>query len=128
MRNVLVAGIAAWTLAGCAGFSQDGGFGTVEEAARQHLGRTVIRGNSEAARGRIAAEVDQLLKQPLGADEAVQLALLNNRGLQASFAELGISEADLVQAGRLPNPRLSLLRVRNNDDFKIEQKIGRAHV
>ena len=87
MRNVLVAGIAAWTLAGCAGFSQDGGFGTVEEAARQHLGRTVIRGNSEAARGRIAAEVDQLLKQPLGADEAVQLALLNNRGLQASFAD-----------------------------------------
>jgi len=41
----------------------------------------------------------------LSAADAVQVALLNNRMLQADFEELGISEADLVRAGRLPNPR-----------------------
>jgi hypothetical protein len=37
--------------------------------------------------------------------------LLNNRGLQASFGELGIAEADVVQAGRLRNPIFSFGRM-----------------
>src|SRR3972149_6718413 len=37
-------------------------------------------------------------------DEAVQIALLNNRSLQATYEELGIAQADLVQAGLLRNP------------------------
>ena len=54
-----------------------------------------------------AAEVRQLLARPLTADDAVQIALLNNRGLQAAYAELGIAEADVVQAGRLRQPAVS---------------------
>jgi predicted permease len=42
--------------------------------------------------------------EPLTIDDAVQLALLNNRGLQSAFADLGIAEAEIVQAGRLANP------------------------
>jgi cobalt-zinc-cadmium efflux system outer membrane protein len=45
-----------------------------------------------------------LLKDKLTADEAVQIALLNNRELQALYSELGIAQADLVQAGLLRNP------------------------
>jgi len=52
----------------------------------------------------VAKRTQELLSKPLGMDDAVQIALLNNRGLQASYGELGVSEADLVQAGRLPNP------------------------
>ncbi len=37
-------------------------------------------------------------------DSAVQIALLNNKGLQVSLFSLSISEADVVQAGHLPNP------------------------
>jgi len=52
---------------------------------------------------------------------------LNNRGLQAAFAELAISESDLVQAGRLPNPSFSMLRASkpglDGRDYKIEQAI-----
>jgi outer membrane protein TolC len=47
--------------------------------------------------------------------------LLNNKDLQASFYQLGISEADVVQTGRLPNPKFSMLYARNNGDYKIEQ-------
>ncbi|MCL6469477.1 MAG: TolC family protein, partial [Ralstonia sp.] len=54
-------------------------------------------------------------------DSAVQIALLNNRGLQASYAELGLSEAALVQASRLPNPGFSFKRTRSGDDLSIER-------
>jgi hypothetical protein len=46
----------------------------------------------------------------------VQLSLLNNRGLQADFQELGITEAELVQAGRLPNPGFSFSRLTRGDE------------
>jgi outer membrane protein TolC len=51
----------------------------------------------------------------------VQVALLNNRGLQASFQELGIGEAELVQAGRLPNPGFSFGRMSKGDAREIER-------
>ena len=50
------------------------------------------------------AAVAALLSRPLGAEDAVQVALLRNRGLQASYAELGMAQADLVEAGLLQNP------------------------
>ncbi len=48
--------------------------------------------------------VHRLLLAPLNANEAAQIALLNNPDLQATFEEIGISQADLVQAGLLKNP------------------------
>lgn len=53
------------------------------------------------------AKADALLASPLDADAAVQVALLRNPSLQASYEDLGIAEADLVQAGLLRNPVLS---------------------
>ena len=46
------------------------------------------------SRGR---EVSRLLRAPLGPDAAVQIALLNNLGLQAAYNRLGVAEAVLVQ-------------------------------
>lgn len=51
-----------------------------------------------------ADKVRELLSKPLNPDAAVQVALLNNRHLQATYEELGIAQADLVQAGLLKNP------------------------
>ncbi len=54
---------------------------------------------------------DQLraaLADGLDLDEALRLALLNNRSLQAGFMGLGIARADYVQAGLLENPTLGL--------------------
>ena len=103
--QLLASAIVLVVLSGCAGFSPDGGFGTVEQVAREHLAKDVIRANSPEAEDSIGRRVGELLAKPLTVEDAVQIALLNNRGLQASFQELGISEAELVQAGRLPNPR-----------------------
>src|SRR5207247_2658345 len=52
----------------------------------------------------VEAEVAAALRKELTADDAVKIALLNNRALQATYEELGIAQADLVQAGLLKNP------------------------
>ena len=45
----------------------------------------------------------------LSAEEAVAVALWNNAQFQADLAELGFARADLIEAGMLRNPMLSLL-------------------
>jgi outer membrane protein TolC len=116
------------TLAGCATFSEDGGFGQVEGTSKERLAMEVKWARTDEDRAVLKARVDELLANPLSVDDAVQLALFNNRGLQAGFYELGISEADLVQAGRLPNPHFSMLRASQSVDgvreFKIEQALN----
>jgi cobalt-zinc-cadmium efflux system outer membrane protein len=52
----------------------------------------------------IHRRVQKLLEGPLDVNRAVQVALLSNRNLQATFEELSVAQADLVQAGLLSNP------------------------
>lgn len=47
----------------------------------------------------LAGRIRMLLATPLSAESAMEIALLNNPALQATYAEAGIAEADLVQAG-----------------------------
>lgn len=111
----------AGVLAGCASFSPDGAQGPVRELTRQRLGQDVQWARTDDDRQALAQRVQELLKQPLTADQAVQIALLNNRGLQADLAELGITEADQVQASRLPNPGFSFARLRRGDEVELER-------
>ena len=113
--------VAAALLGGCASFSPDGGFGVVEQTAQQRLGKALRWSRSEADQAAIDQRVAALLAQPLSADDAVQLALLNNRGLQARLQELGIGQADLVQAGRLPNPGFAFGRLTRGSEVEIER-------
>ena len=112
---------SAALLAGCASFSPDGGFARVEQVGRERLGKDLRWARSDADQERIDARVAELLARPLGADDAVQLALLNNRGLQAAFFELGIGEAELVRAGRLPNPGFGFARLTRGDEIELER-------
>jgi outer membrane protein TolC len=117
-RLVATAGVVA-VLAGCASFSQDGGFNTVSNVASERLGKDAVYVKTDDDRHAVTQRTQELLSKPLSMDDAVQLALLNNRGLQASYSELGISEADLVQAGRLPNPGFSFSRTHSSNDLSI---------
>ena len=110
-------------LFGCASFSSDGGFNSVEQTAKDRIGKELKWARSDADHTLIAARVRDLLQIPLSIDDAVQIALLNNRGLQASFYDLGISEADLFEAGRLSNPNFTLRRANAGDEYTIEQTL-----
>jgi outer membrane protein TolC len=112
---------AAALLAGCSTFSDDRGFSPVQQAARDRLKADAAWPRDEAQRDTLEQRVAELLAQPLTVDSAVQVALYNNRGLQATFQELGISEADLVQAGRLENPGFSYSRQKQAGEVEIER-------
>lgn len=112
MMRLTAAATAALVLAGCASFSPDGGTGRVAELTQERTGQTPTFQRTSDDVDTAHARVAELLKQPLTADSAVELAFLTNRGLQASFSELGIGEADLVRAGRLRNPSFSFGRLR----------------
>ncbi|MDQ1315675.1 MAG: hypothetical protein QG662_1784 [Pseudomonadota bacterium] len=113
--------LSAALLGGCAGFSADGGLGAVENAARLHIPQDVVWSRDDTARSQTQVRVDALLAQPLSADDAVQIALLNNPGLQAEFNTLGIAEADRVAAQRLPNPGFSIGRSTRGSEVEWER-------
>ena len=114
-RAVAVA--VAMIVSACASFSPDGGMGEVRTLARERIGAPAD--GLGASRDR----VDTLLQAPLTADASVEVALINNAGLQARLADLGIAEADLVQAGTLRNPVLAYTNKRNAEVVQIERSI-----
>jgi len=110
MRRTLAVGLLLLAAA-CAEFSPDAGMAAVSTAARDKLGGETMKIASAAEAQRARERVDALLGDALTPDSAVQVALLNNRSLQAAFNDLGLSEVSGVQATLPPNPRLSLSRV-----------------
>ncbi len=54
------------------------------------------------------AVIQEILREGLSSDEAVQLCLLNNPRLQADFLRIGIGRAEVVQSGLFSNPSLAL--------------------
>ncbi len=111
----------ALLLGGCATFSEDGGFDTVASESRSALEQDARWLKDDASRAAARDEVGRLLAQELDPGAAVQVALLNNPRLQAEYANLGISESDLVQAGRLPNPGFSFSRTSGGGTLEIER-------
>jgi outer membrane protein TolC len=109
-------------LAGCASFSQDGGFDKLASITRERQGIVPQAIKTEQDGANAGAEVKRLLGRPLDAEGAVKVALLNNRSLQASLADLGIAEADLVQAGRLHNPGFTFARLEGGGEREFERK------
>ncbi len=115
---------AVLLLPGCATFSSDGGFDAVARTARERLDKDVRWMRTSEERAKTDRQTEQLLDRPMSVNDAVQVALLNNRSLQASFEELGISEADLVESGRLPNPRFVVRHSSAGGLYDIEETVS----
>src|ERR671914_1876058 len=119
----VMAGLALLALAGCASLSQDAGFSKVEQAVKERAAAETKWSRGEEDASTVRGRVKELLAKPLGSTEAVQIALLNNPGLQASYAEVGIAEADLVQASRWRGPTFSFARLRRGDETETERGV-----
>ena len=109
-RFVACSSILAMTLpAGLAGEREaDNAFQGVQRSVRERTGKSVRWEENQAAREQALQEVHRILHKPLTVDTSVQIALLNNRSLQATFEEIGLSAADLLAAATIPNPRIDL--------------------
>lgn len=113
---------SALALSGCASFTADRGMSSVLEYAGTPLGKDVIAIRSPEEEVAARAIVDQLLAKRLSPDDAVQIALVNNRDLQAAYNQLGISEAQRIQASLPPNPTFSLERLAGVGSVEIEAR------
>jgi cobalt-zinc-cadmium efflux system outer membrane protein len=80
--------------------------GRTETEVRDRTGADVLWQKDEAARAEAAIVVRRLLRKPLTVSSAVQIALLNNRKLQATFEEIGVASADVLEAVTVPNPSI----------------------
>jgi outer membrane protein, heavy metal efflux system len=91
-------------VSGCATFDQRAGFSDVRDVVEERSSKRVVWNLGTDLDAEAAEDVRRLLADTLTADATIQVALLNNRELQAVYAELGVAQADLVQAGLLANP------------------------
>ena len=76
----------------------------LQSTIHQRTGKHVEWQKDAEASNQIREAIRALLRRTLTADSAVQITLLNNRELQATFEEIGIAQGDLVEAGLLKNP------------------------
>ncbi|MCX4246433.1 TolC family protein [Paraliomyxa miuraensis] len=98
--------LALGLLTACATTSPAGPRGEASELLAQRAGveDAISPEQDEQSRTRVRQRVRALLAEPLSAERAVQVAMLNNRELQATLEELGVAQAELVEAGLLENP------------------------
>jgi cobalt-zinc-cadmium efflux system outer membrane protein len=107
MRRSLRLLVAAPLFAGCASTNPEPGFRDLAATIQSRTGHTLRWNRGSEADAKAGAAVRDLLAQPLTAAAAVQVALLRNPRLQATYEELSLAQADVVQAGLLSNPVLS---------------------
>jgi outer membrane protein TolC len=121
--RLVAAFAAALMLSACQTFSPDGGMSVTADIADRQLGKDAMAIRTADDAGVARTRIERLLKRVLTADNAVQIALLNNRGLQAAYNELGIAEANMVAESLPPNPRLSISRIASAADVEIERRL-----
>jgi len=85
------------------------GFDSVANTTSAATGKETVWLQSGAEAAANSKRVQSLVyKKTITADTAVQVALLNNKGLQAAYADLGLSSADVWQQTLQPNPTVSV--------------------
>jgi len=113
-------------LTGCISLSKYPGFNEVESSVEDRTGFTLDK-RDDAIKDKLPEIIGSLAEGRLELEEAVEIALLNNYQLQATFQELGIVKADLLEAGLLKNPRFRMSvrfpeeGVETNTEFSITQ-------
>jgi outer membrane protein TolC len=121
--KLCIAATVALAVTGCAMGDEEGAFGRVNALIEERTDQSVVWHRDEESEARAAYSARNLLAEPLDCDGAVRFAFLRNPEIQASLAEIGISEADVAQAGRLRNPVVSLGRLAGGGVVEVERQI-----
>ena len=112
----------ALSLAGCAALP-NGSIHLPAELAKSELRKDVVALRTEEQKAAAHTKVAALARRTLNAESAVQIALFNNRGLQAAYNELGIADAVRFQQSLPPNPSISLSRLAGSAELEIDRQI-----
>jgi cobalt-zinc-cadmium efflux system outer membrane protein len=98
--------MAALLFAGCARIQKERGHAEVAALVSQRAQARTHWDQGPPPDEELHRWVTERLRGGLTREAAVEIALCNNPGLQATYEELGVSQADMVQAGLLRNPSL----------------------
>jgi cobalt-zinc-cadmium efflux system outer membrane protein len=104
MRSCLVLCVMTLATGGCARVTPERGHDRVAALVEQRTGQRTGWQAGPPDDGRVSAWVRATVAQGLTRARAVEIALVNSPELGAAYEELGISQADMVQAGLLRNP------------------------
>jgi cobalt-zinc-cadmium efflux system outer membrane protein len=107
-RFVIFSSIFALALPAGIAREKEEAFQRMQQSVQERTGKTVRWEQDQKSREQALQEVRRLLRNSLTIDAAVQIALLNNRSLQATFEEIGLSAADVLEAATIPNPKFDL--------------------
>ncbi|MGZ3442072.1 MAG: TolC family protein, partial [Polyangia bacterium] len=99
--------VAALLAAGCV-VPRQGGFDDVSKSLSARTPYRVHWNQGSDEDQKVADETRRLLSQELTVETATQIALFNNPELEATYERLGVAQAEVVQAGLLRNPKISL--------------------
>jgi len=105
-KELCLSVIALVMFGGCSTISQQDIFSDLNQTTslRGVSNLQWIKTQQEAAS--VHDSVNILLSSPLTQENAVRIALINNRLLQQTYEQIGISQSELVQAGLMSNPLL----------------------
>lgn len=109
---------AAVLLSACAGTTKLEQHDLVQQTAKAE--QVQLAATDPALRAEAEQEIARLLAEPLTAENASRIAVLNNPDFLAALASLAISKAELTQAGLLPNPGVRVIRSREEDGYSTE--------
>ncbi len=118
LRHSAIA-LAAVLLAGCSSLTPEQNLTDVQQLTEGRTAGTSV--TLQRNKREIDDAVAESLKAPLTAESAVRIALLNNPGLHSALAQLDISDAQRVQAGRAPNPHVSIAEYAEGSKLEIER-------
>jgi cobalt-zinc-cadmium efflux system outer membrane protein len=96
--------LGALAATGCASVSPKASFEDVSALVAARGGAPIHWDQGTPADAQVSAHIHELVTGTLTSEAAVEVALVRNQGLVATYEELGIAQADLVQAGLLRNP------------------------
>ena len=108
MKRLVLLSCVVWLMLGCGKVNPRPALADVNDIVRGRSGHSVDWAEDPAEFERRREAVAALIQEPLTTETAVQIGVLNNRGLQAELEEISIAQADLVQAGLVSNPSFGL--------------------
>jgi hypothetical protein len=120
-RTDALLSLVALVLGGCASLTPDEHLNAVQGLTKDRTGQELRWNRGESDAPVIRTTVQQVLARPLSVDDAVQIALVNNRGLQATYGDLGIADADFVAASWPRNPSFSFSHLQGGGVKEIER-------
>lgn len=126
LRRVALAvgGAGVLFLTGCATVDISKAIARADQDVGGLTGGKLTLAQTDQVRSELRNTAAALLAKPLSADDAVHLALVNSPAMQALLAQSWAEAANAAQAGRLPNPILTLERLRTPTETDIGRMLA----